>query len=55
MPDNEKEYILLLWEENICRTCGNTILEGTRIGSGSKSDGGFYGLDCYAKYYEAEL
>jgi hypothetical protein len=43
MPDSEKEYLLLLWEENICPTGGNTIPKGTRVGSGSKSDGGFCG------------
>ncbi len=51
----EDEYLLELWSKNICPYCGKNIPEGTRVGSGRKSDGGFCSLDCYARYYQSEL
>jgi hypothetical protein len=55
MAVSESEYLLDLWEKNICPRCGNLIPEATRVGSGRKSDGGFCSLDCYALYYQMEL
>ena len=47
---SEDEYLLELWERNIFPTCGRSIPEGTRVGSGRRREGGFCSLDCYAKY-----
>ncbi len=55
MQTNEQEYLLELWEQNVCPFCGNFIPEGTRVGSGRKSEGGFCSLRCYADYYALEL
>jgi hypothetical protein len=52
---SEGEYLRVLWDLNICPYCGETIPEGTRVGSGQKSKGGFSSLDCYTRYYEEEL
>jgi hypothetical protein len=53
--DREDEYLLALWDENVCPYCGKEIPEGTRVGSGRKRDGGFCSLDCYARYHELAL
>jgi hypothetical protein len=55
MGESESEYLLKLWEQNICPYCGQTIPEGQRTGSGSKAKGGFCSLDCYTRYYALEL
>jgi hypothetical protein len=55
MDVSETEYLLELWAVNVCPMCGKTIPEGTRVGSGRKSEGGFCSLDCYAQYYAMEL
>lgn len=55
MMMSETEYLLELWEQNLCPFCGNAIPEGTRVGSGRKSEGGFCSLRCYADYYALEL
>jgi hypothetical protein len=55
MEKPEEEYLLELWERNICPFCGNFIPEGTRVGRGKKRLGGFCSLDCLARYYEREL
>jgi hypothetical protein len=55
MERSEEEYLLELWERNICPFCGNHIPEGTRVGRGERRLGGFCSLDCLAKYYEHEL
>jgi hypothetical protein len=59
MPEHmdlrEDEYLLALWDKNVCPYCGKDIPEGTRVGSGRKAEGGFCSLDCYAHYYEMEL
>jgi hypothetical protein len=55
MTISERDYLLELWEKNICPFCSNSIPDGKRIGSGRRSEGGFCSLDCYAKYYAAEL
>ena len=34
---------------------GANIAEGTRVGSGQKTKGGFCSLDCYARFYEVEI
>jgi len=52
---SEEEYLLELWERNICPCCGKHIPEGTRVGRGQKRRGGFCSFDCYSKYYEVEL
>lgn len=51
----EREYLLELWDQNICPNCGNAIPDGTRLGSGKKSDGGFCSLNCYAEYHKRPL
>lgn len=55
VDSSEAEYLLRLWDLNICPQCGRKIPEGTRVGSGQKSKGGFCSLDHYARYYEAEI
>jgi hypothetical protein len=55
MEKSEEEYLLELWERNICPFCGNFIPEGTRVGWGQKRLGGFCSLDCLTQYYEREL
>lgn len=51
----EEKYLLELWDKKICPYCGKDILEGKRVGSGQKSKGGFYSLNCFAEYYKLEL
>jgi hypothetical protein len=55
MAISEAEYLLDLWKKNVCPYCGKLIPEGTRVGSGRKSEGGFCSLDCYARYYQMEF
>ena len=55
MARREEDYLLDLWKRNICPTCGKAIPEGTRVGSGRRSDGGFCSLDCYTKYHASEI
>jgi len=55
MQVTDAEYLLDLWSKNICPWCGNNIPEGTRVGTGRKSEGGFCSLRCYADYYALEL
>jgi hypothetical protein len=55
MAKTEQDYLLELWQKNICLNCGKAIPEGTRVGSGKKSEGGFCSLDCYGSYYRPEL
>jgi hypothetical protein len=55
MAESEPDYILELWGKNICPNCGKNIAEGTRVGSGRKSEGGFCSLDCYADFYKTDL
>jgi hypothetical protein len=52
---SESRYLLELWSLNSCPFCGKSIPDGTRVGSGRKSEGGFCSLDCYAKYYALEI
>jgi len=52
---SEEAYLLELWDQNICPNCGKTIPQGTRVGSGRKSEGGFCSLECYASFYQLEL
>lgn len=51
----ESKYLLDLLRAKVCPWCGKNIPEGTRVGSGRKSEGGFCSLDCYTKYYALEL
>jgi hypothetical protein len=55
MGISEEAYLLQLWDQNICPNCGKPIPEGTRVGSGRKSEGGFCSLDCYTSFYQLEL
>jgi hypothetical protein len=55
MAQSEEKYLLELWEKNVCPNCGKDIPEGTRVGSGKKSEGGFCSLDCYTEYHRMEL
>ena len=55
MIDAEKQYLLLLWERNVCPYCGKAIPQGQRVGTGRRSDGGFCSLDCYTNYNVLEL
>jgi hypothetical protein len=55
MDKSEEEYLLELWERNVCPNCGASIAKGTRVGSGQKAKGGFCSLDCYARFYEVEI
>ena len=55
MAESERNYLLELWDKNICPNSGKKIPEGTRVGSGKKSEGGFCSLGCYGEYYKTEL
>ncbi len=55
MGSSEAECLLELWDKNICPFCGKVIPEGTRVGSGNKSEGGFCSLQCYTDYYKTQL
>ncbi len=55
MANSERDYLLELWDKNICPNCGKIIPERTRVGGGKKSEGGFCSLDCYAQYWKLEL
>lgn len=55
MVNSDQEYLLELWNKNICPNCGKNIAEGTRVGSGKKSEGGFCSLDCYAEYRAVDI
>jgi hypothetical protein len=55
MARSESAYLLDLWDRNIYPYCGKSIPEGTRVGTGKKVNGGFYSLDCYARYYEMDI
>lgn len=55
MDISEEHHLLDLWRRNICPYCGSNIPEGTRVGSGRRSEGGFCSLSCYANYYALEI
>src|SRR5947207_15929510 len=55
LPEGQSEYLSEMWLRNLCAYCGRTIKQGTRVGSGRKSEGGFCSLSCYTKYYQMEL
>jgi hypothetical protein len=55
MADSEQNVLLELWEMNVCPQCGKDIPEGTRVGSGRRSEGGFCSLSCYADFYGSDL
>ena len=55
MGASEEKYPLELWDQNICPNCGKIIPQGSRVGSGRKSEGGFCSLDCYTTFYQLEL
>jgi hypothetical protein len=55
MANPESQYLLELWDKQICPNCGKSIPEGKYIGSGKKSAGGFCSLGCYADFYRLEI
>lgn len=55
MGRSEQEYLLELWARNICPNCAKLIPEGTRVGSGKKTEGGFCSLNCFGEYYKTEM
>jgi len=55
MGTSIEEALLELWDQEICPNCGKTIPQGSRVGSGRKSEGGFCSLDCYASFYQLSL
>jgi hypothetical protein len=55
MAESMEASLLELWDRNICPNCGKTIPQGTRVGSGRKSEGGFCSLDCYTSFYQLQL
>jgi hypothetical protein len=55
MEPSIESSLLELWDLNICPNCGKTIPQGTRVGSGRKSEGGFCSLDCYTSFYQLQL
>jgi len=55
LSESTAAYLLELWDQNICPNCGKSIAQGTRVGSGRKSEGGFCSLDCYTSFYQLEL
>src|SRR5216684_5078184 len=55
LSESVQASLLELWDQNICPNCGKTIPQGTRVGSGRKSEGGFCSLDCYTGFYQLQL
>lgn len=55
MAISEATYLKMMWEQDLCAYCHSPILEGQRVGSGRRSDGGFCRLDCFAKYHALEF
>ena len=55
MAESIEASLLELWDRNICQNCGKTIPQGTRVGSGRKSEGGFCSLDSYTSFYQLQL
>jgi hypothetical protein len=55
MAESIEASLLELWDRNVCPNCGKTIPQGTRVGSGRKSEGGFFSLDCYTSFYQLQL
>lgn len=55
MAISEAAYLKMMWERNECPNCRRSILEGQRVGTGRKRDGGFCSLDCYTRYYAMKL
>jgi hypothetical protein len=55
MADQERSYLLELWDKGVCPNCGKKIPECKRVGSGKKSDDGFCSLDCLAEYRSADF
>lgn len=55
MAESERNYLLELWDKNICPNCGKKIPEGKRVGSGKKGEGGFCSLDCFGEYRGSDL
>ena len=53
--DDAPDRLAELWRRGVCPSCGNAIREGTRVGSGRRSDGGFCSLGCYASFHGASL
>jgi len=55
MAQSESDYLLKLWDRNVCPFCKESLDPMKRVGSGKKKDGGFCSLSCYARYYELDL
>ena len=55
MDKSEEEYLLELWERNICPQCGSEIPGGKKFGTGKKREGGFCSLECYTLYHQTEI
>lgn len=55
MDKSEEEYLLELWERNICPQCGGEISGEQKFGTGKKREGGFCSLQCYTLYYQTEI
>ena len=55
LSESVQASLFELWDQNICPNCDKTIPQGTRVGSGRKSEGGFCSLDCYTIFYQLEL
>jgi hypothetical protein len=55
MGNSEEDVLSRLWAMNICPQCGKKIPEGTRVGSGRRSEGGFCSLKCYGDFYGLEM
>jgi hypothetical protein len=60
---NGLQHLVKINTGKLARTVGSehlpelwqTIPQGTRVGSGRKSEGGFCSLDCYTSFYQLEL
>jgi len=50
----EKDYLLELWDRNICTNCGADILIAAEL-SAATAERGLCSLDCYTKCYDPEL
>ncbi len=55
MAQLESNYLLKLWDRNVCPFCKKSFDPAKRVGTGRKKDGGFCSLSCYTRYYEMDL
>ena len=55
MAISEEVYLLECWDKGICPYCRSAFPASKRVGSGSRKQGGFCSLSCYAEYHKLSL